>query len=145
MSEDIKRLKDQEKEIWAETKDGKDGTAVSRSFCLPTCAGGSSWWGGAALITVGALLFLSATTDFYLHNWWALFILFPALGSFGNAWQEYQANGRLSKSVRSSFIGGLFLALLAAIFLFDLDWGKIWPLFLIIGGIGALWSSQSDA
>jgi len=28
-----------------------------------------------------------------------------------------------------------------AIFLLDLEWGKIWPVFLILAGVGALLSS----
>ncbi|HFQ92713.1 MAG TPA: hypothetical protein ENK32_01790 [Anaerolineae bacterium] len=144
MSDDIKRLKDEEKEIWVEIDDVKGDTAVSRSTCMSPCAVGQSWLGGLALISVGVLLFLSATTDFYLHNWWALFILIPAFSSLGNAWQNYRADGRFSKSVRGPFIGGLFILLVAAIFLFDWDWGKVWPLFLVIAGIGALLSSKSD-
>jgi hypothetical protein len=40
--------------------------------------------------------------------------------------------------VRGTLTGGLMLLLVTIIFLFNLDWGKVWPLFLIIIGLGAL-------
>ena len=46
---------------------------------------GSRWIGGAVLIALGIILLLSSLGSFYLENWWALFILIPAIGAFGNA------------------------------------------------------------
>ena len=60
------------------------------------------------------------------------------VANFANAWRSYQQQGHLSKSVRGSVTGGIILTLVASAFLFDLDWGMIWPLFLIIGGLSAL-------
>ena len=37
-------------------------------------------------------------------------------------------------------MGGLAPLLVAIIFLFDLDWGRVWPPFLILGGIAMLLS-----
>jgi len=72
-----------------------------------------------------------------LNNWWALFILIPALGAFANAWRAYQeAGGHLTASARSSLFGGLILTLVAAIFLFNLSWGLLGPILLILIGIG---------
>ena len=100
-----------------------------------------SWIGGAVLIALGIIFLLqNAGLDVpFLHNWWALFILFPAGSSLARAWQVYQNNGqRFTGSVSGSLIGGLALMLVAATFLFDLSWSLIWPVFLILVGLGAL-------
>lgn len=122
MSEDISELKEKEKE----------STTINYS---------NNWIGGLILVAIGVIFLLANTTGFQLHNWWALFILIPALANFGNAWRHYQTDGHLSKGATGSLTGGLILTLVASAFLFNLDWGLIWPVFLIIGGIGALLSS----
>lgn len=93
---------------------------------------------GVVFILVGAGLLLSRFTNFHFDNWWALFIFIPALISLGRAWQGYQANGRLSEADGGALMGGLFMLLIASIFLFGLNWGIMWPFVLIIIGIGAL-------
>ena len=105
---------------------------------------GGNWLPGVVLIAIGVVFLFANLTNFYLHNWWALFILIPALKNFGAAWGSYQRHGRLTKSARGSVTGGLILSLIASAFLFDLDWGLIWPVFLIIGGISALFSGWFD-
>jgi hypothetical protein len=100
-----------------------------------------SWIGGAVLIALGIIFLLqNAGLDIpFLRNWWALFILFPAVSSLARAWQEYQSNGqRFTGPVSGSLTGGLVLVLVAATFLFGLSWSTIWPIFLIIAGVGAL-------
>jgi len=67
-----------------------------------------------------------------------LFILLPALGAFGAAWRSYQNEGRLTASARGSLVGGLVLVLIAAIFLFGLDWGLLGPVVIILAGAGLL-------
>jgi len=97
-----------------------------------------TWVGGAILILLGVIFLLQNTGIFTLANWWALFILIPALGAFGNAWSQYREAGRFDSQARGSLIGGLLLSIVAGIFLFGLDWGRIWPVFLIVGGISLL-------
>jgi hypothetical protein len=100
-----------------------------------------SWIGGAALIALGIIFLLqNAGLDIpFLRNWWALFILFPAVSSLTRAWQAYQSNGqRFTGPVSGSLTGGLALMLVAATFLFGLSWSLIWPIFLILAGLGAL-------
>ena len=99
------------------------------------------WLGGAVLILIGVIFLLQNISGFSLNNWWALFILIPALASLGTAWRAYQAHGRLTAAVRAPLFGGLILLLVAALFLFNLDWGRFWPFFLIIAGLGALASA----
>jgi hypothetical protein len=96
------------------------------------------WIAGAALILLGVIFMAQNLGVFYLSNWWALFILLPAFGSFAAAWNSYQANGRLTAAGRGSLIGGGILTLIAAVFLFGLDFGLLWPIFLIVGGLVVL-------
>ncbi len=95
---------------------------------------------GGILILIGAIFLVQNLTDFDLvsWNWWALFILIPALGSLARAWRIYQAERRLTAAMRGPLVGGFVLLLVTTILLFDLDWGTMWPLFLIIVGVGAL-------
>jgi hypothetical protein len=93
------------------------------------------WVGGAILIGLGLLLLLQNLGGLQLENWWALFILIPAIGGLGAAWSNYQeAGGRMTRHVRSSLFGALILILVTAIFLFNLDWFIFGPLLLILGG-----------
>lgn len=101
-----------------------------------------NWIAGVVLIVIGAFFLLSNLTDFHLNNWWALFIMIPALGSFGSAWRAYQRQGAFTEAARGPFIGGLILSFIASVFLFNLNWGTIWPVFLIIGGLSALMSGM---
>lgn len=94
--------------------------------------------GALILITIGVVFLLQQTTGFMLRNWWALFILIPAVGSFGTAFALFQRSGRLTYGVLSAFYGGLFPLAVALMFLFELDWGLYWPIFVILPGFGAL-------
>ena len=97
------------------------------------------WIGGVVLIALGVIFLLQSLDRLTLDNWWALFILIPAFGSFSTAWGIYQRNGRkLTRSTTGPITGGLVLTCVAAIFLFGLDIGKFWPVFLILAGVGTL-------
>ena len=141
MSDDLAQLKDEEKEklIQIEKGDvedaGENKTAVSQH---------QTWIPGVILIAIGVIFLATNLGGFHLNNLWALFILIPAVSNFSSAWQNYKTNGRLQKSGRGSITGGLILTLISFTFLFGWDWGVIWPLFLIIGGVGALLGSWFD-
>jgi hypothetical protein len=97
------------------------------------------WVGGVILISLGILLLMQNLAGFYLNNWWALFILIPALGGLGAAWSNYQeAGGRLTRAVRSALFGAVILFIVTAIFLFNLEWFVFGPLLLILVGGGLL-------
>ena len=98
----------------------------------------SNWIIGGVMVLLGVLFLIGNYTSFELQNWWALFILIPALGSLGSAWNAYRADGHLSQRVRSSLTWGMVVLAVALVFLLDLDWGIIWPVFLIIIGLGSL-------
>ncbi len=100
------------------------------------------WVGGAILIALGIFMLLQNLTGFSLNNWWALFILIPAVGALGRAWERYQdAGGRLTAEARSSLFGGIILILVAAIFLFGLSWGLFGPMLMVLVGISLLANS----
>lgn len=137
MSDNIKELKDLERELGS--IDNKPNDDVEEN-----CGPGKNWIPGAILIGIGAFFLINNFTNFHLNNWWALFILIPAFGSLGNFMRAYRKDGRLNGEARGSLIGSLILFFIASIFLFELDWGTVWPVFLIIGGFGALLSGLLD-
>ncbi len=94
-----------------------------------------AWIGGAILILIGFIFLVQNLTGFSLSNWWALFILIPAINAFGHAYNNYKNDGRLSGPVRRSLFGGLILTFVALVFLFNLNFGTLWPVLLILGGV----------
>jgi hypothetical protein len=99
--------------------------------------------GGIALVVIGGIMLLQTmgiTHRFnFDFNWWALFMLIPLLSIANNAWQTYQTNGeRLTREVRSKFVLVAVLSVVFAALMFDLDWSRLWPVFLILGGLGIL-------
>lgn len=99
---------------------------------------GGPWVVGAILIAVGFFLLLQTLTSFSLENWWALIILIPAAGAFGNCWRIFRSSNRLSAPARASLIGGILLTMVAAMFLFDLNWTVLGPVLVILAGLGLL-------
>ena len=97
-----------------------------------------SWVAGAILILIGIFIMLQNLTSFELENWWALFIMIPALGAFGNAWRAYQNDGRLSGQARASLVSAFILTMVTAVFLLNLNWTILGPVLLILAGAGIL-------
>jgi hypothetical protein len=98
--------------------------------------------GGIVLIGLGLIFLLQNFGLFYVGNWWALFILLGTAGAWGSAWHIYQNNGqRITSAVADAFIGGIFPLAVALIFLFNLNWGAVWPVFLIIAGLSVIFRS----
>ena len=97
-----------------------------------------SWVAGAILILIGIFIMLDNLAGITLENWWALFIMIPALGAFGNAWRTYQNDGRLSGQARASLISGVILTMVTAVFLLNLNWTILGPVLLILAGVGIL-------
>jgi hypothetical protein len=101
--------------------------------------GNGAWIGGAVLIALGLIFLLQNTGLFVLHNWWAIFILIPAIGCFGATYTMYRNSAnRLTYPARGSLIAGVVFTLIAAAFLFDVNFGLFWPVLLILAGIGLL-------
>ena len=96
------------------------------------------WIGGVILIVLG-VIFLLQNFGFPLpQNWWAVFILIPAAAAFNGAWQTYRRKGQVTAGVSAAAISGTILTLLAVAFFFNFDFGKYWPVILILLGIAAL-------
>jgi hypothetical protein len=105
-------------------------------------AGGGAVVGGVALIAFGVIIMLQNMGIVELHNWWALFILLPAFGSFAAAYGAYRTNGgHLNAMARGSIIGGLVLTAIAATFLFELNLSLLLPAVLILAGAGMLFNT----
>lgn len=139
MSDDIDSLKEAEKANEYSYEYEEETVAKSHDWCS-----NPSWFPGVILIAIGVIFLFTNLTNFHLNNWWALFIMIPAVKNFGSAWGSYQRHGRFTKSARGSLTGGLILTLIASAFLFSLDWGLVWPFFLIIGGVAALFNGWFD-
>lgn len=104
---------------------------------------GSNWILAGVLIVVGLGLLMSNFTGFSFDNWWALFLLIPALMMFKNVYGDYQTNGRLTSSSTGPLIAGLAILVMLVVFIFNLSWSGLWPLAFIFGGIAVLLSSRS--
>jgi uncharacterized integral membrane protein len=100
-----------------------------------------AWIGGIMLIGLGLIFLLQNTGALYLQNWWALFILLPALGSFGASFTEYRVSGRFNAKARGSLVAGLVFTAIAAVFLFNLNFSLLLPIILIVAGVAILFNS----
>lgn len=141
MSDNIKDLKDLEHKLDEIDTATDEKLEPRRRREVKSRHGGShAWVPGLVLIGFGAFFLLRNFTDFELNNWWALFILIPAFGSLGNFMRAYRRENRFNDEARGSLIGGLILLFVAAIFLFGWSWGAVWPVFLVIAGVGFLLS-----
>jgi hypothetical protein len=100
-------------------------------------AGGLGWLVGVVLIGIGGLYLLNEVGVLpELSNWWALFLLLPAVAVLSAALGAYRRNGgRWTPAVVLPLLGSVLLAGLAAAFLFGIEYGWLWPLFLIAGGL----------
>ena len=116
----------------------QDPRAQRRAERAARRAQGNGWVGGAILILLGGIFLLQNFGVVYAFNWWALFILIPAVGAFGAAWTAYRQTGRLGIAARGSLIGGIVLSMVAVAFLFNLNWALVGPALLILAGFGIL-------
>jgi pheromone shutdown protein TraB len=100
-------------------------------------ADGVSWLVGFVLIAFGVLfLLVNAGILPALTNWWALFMLLPAVGVFSAALGAHRRNGgHWTPEVTGLLVGGLLFVALTAVFLFELNYGLLVPLFLIAAGL----------
>lgn len=91
------------------------------------------------LIMIGlGLIFMLQAFDVFSMDWgkiWPLFILIPGFVLIFSAWREYAQDGDFD---RGQAFSGVMAILVGLIFFFDWDWGKVWPLFLIVPGLGML-------
>lgn len=93
--------------------------------------------GAIALIALGVVFLLRqyGVNIPLFENWWALFILIPAVGALWSGFSTYHRTGYWTNEARGAIGGGTMIALVGLILLFQFDWGKVWPLFLIVPGV----------
>jgi hypothetical protein len=103
---------------------------------------GYEWVGGVILIVIAVILIMRNLNMVTFTNWWAFFILIPALGSFETARQMYQQDGGrfTTRSRGSAFVGGILLVVTVT-FLLNLNWVIVGPALLLLGGLGVLVNS----
>lgn len=95
--------------------------------------------GGLVLIALGVIFFSQNFGVMQFQNWWALFILAPAVVVFWQAYQAYlEAGHRVTQKVWGLAAGGLVPSVIGLIFLFNLNFGTLWPLILIAAGIASM-------
>ena len=99
-----------------------------------------------AFIAIGAVFLLRNLELLeFPHNWWAFFFLIPIAYSAANFRRYRQASGgKFSPEMRNALIGLISMTFVMCVFLFDWNWGAIWPVFLIIAGVSMLLGSKLD-
>jgi cell wall-active antibiotic response 4TMS protein YvqF len=100
-----------------------------------------TWVPGLVLITLGLVFLAQNYLNVRLHNWWALFLLIPAFSGFARA-VDLTRSGQ-GAAATGPLVGVGAFVLLTVIFLFDLPFGQLWPVLLILAGVGLLFSRRS--
>ena len=101
-------------------------------------------WIGLVCIVGGAVVLLNQLNILPFElNWWALFILFPAFGALGGAFNCYRSTNDLFElGVMIPALVGLFMLLLSVSLLFgdaiNLNLKVYWPIILIVLGLGLI-------
>lgn len=90
--------------------------------------------GAIILISVGVFFLLNRLGLPVFKNWWAIFILIPGISSIGTLVEELSSGNGFRALLASSIMGILFPFTIAGMFLFDLSWAKLWPVFVILAG-----------
>jgi len=102
----------------------------------------SNLWIGLAFIAGGAIILLNQSGLIsFGSNWWAIFIVIPAISSFNNAYNRYRATNNLfDMSVMMPALIGLFMIGLMFNLLsgngWNFNWNLLWPIMLIVIGLG---------
>jgi UDP-N-acetylmuramyl pentapeptide phosphotransferase/UDP-N-acetylglucosamine-1-phosphate transferase len=87
------------------------------------------------VLLVGVLFLLQYTFNVEIASWWAYLMFLPAIMFFMRARQGYQEDGRISHPVRNSLMVGVLITAVALIFLLGGgDFGRFWPVLVIIVG-----------
>ena len=106
----------------------------SRQFSYGAMYG--SWLPGIILIALGAIFLVENYFGTTLRNWWALFILIPAVSTLSVAYGHWRDGD--TGAATGPLIAGVGFVFLTVAFLLDLPIGQLWPVFLIIAGLGLL-------
>jgi hypothetical protein len=92
-------------------------------------------WPGALLVALGAIGLIGPAVS-RNPNWWAVFILVPAIGLLAGAVAAHRrSHGAYNLWVRLGLSSGLIVLAVALIFAFVIDWSYAWTLMLIVPGL----------
>jgi hypothetical protein len=121
MSEEINRIEEENTDDWKDW-----GRHYSNRM---------TW--GIALIVLGGLFLLDTlnVAPIHFYNWWAIFIMVPGINFLISAYQRYQQDREFSDPVRRAGFRGILLVLVALTFFLNIDWGIMFSIFLIGGGL----------
>ena len=103
---------------------------------------GGSWIAGLILVGLGIMFLLRNFGVPVPENWWAIVLILPGIGTLWTAWRMYRRDGRMTRSVTSTAAVGLVLVVLGGSFLLGFDWGVLWPVILIVLGIGVVYAGR---
>ncbi|MEP7240033.1 MAG: hypothetical protein ABI697_04025 [Devosia sp.] len=100
-------------------------------------------WGGmpigGVIILIVGLIFLAGNFGFHLpDNWWAIFVLVPAVAALVSAVRFWREDGAMTNRVAGAAIGGVLMLAVALALFFGVNWGIFWPVILIIIGAGII-------
>ena len=104
----------------------------------------SNLWIGLVFIFGGVVVLLNQLNILPFElNWWALLILFPAVGTLTRAYNRYRStNDVFEMGVMIPALVGLFMLLLSvSLFVgdaIDLNLRVYWPIILIVLGLGLI-------
>ena len=124
-----------------EPLDRRESRRQRREERLADSSRTGTWTVGLILILLGGMFLMRnmGTISFPLKNWWALFILIPAIGSLDTGIRAYRnARNQLNSAARASLGVGIILSFITIMFLFDLSWTYFGPALIILAGIGIL-------
>src|SRR4029079_14163551 len=92
--------------------------------------------GYGLLLIIAGTPFLGAAQFFHRENWWAVFILLPAVRLLGAAAMAVGlARGAFTLWARLALSAGLVVLAVALMFMLQLDWGIAWPVMVIVPGL----------
>lgn len=123
-----------------EPLDRREARRQRRAERLADPSHAGSWITGIILIVLGGAFLMQnmGSYRFPLQNWWALFILIPAVGAFDTAFRSYRNSGTFTNAARGSLLVGIVLTLVTAGFLFNIGWTYFGPVLIILVGLGIL-------
>lgn len=87
------------------------------------------------ILIIGGFFLLRAFQIITIKNWWAIFIIIPAISSFGNLIEEISHKRPIALPLISSIAGILFSVMITLFFLFEWDWQKFAFYFILASGL----------
>lgn len=110
----------------------------------------SNIWIGLIFIGGGAIVLLNQMSILSFElNWWALFILMPAVGALSGAYNRYRTTnslfdmGVIMPALIGLFMVALSFSMLVGVF-WNINWSLYWPIILIIIGLGIIFGRSRN-